>query len=190
MTQILSPTDLGLWRFGVGQYHKMISQGILDTDDNVELLEGWVVEKMPKNPPHSLANALTRAYFEGLGLDLLVRTQEPITLIHSEPEPDVVVAKGLLRDYANRHPGAEDIVLLVEISDSTLERDRVWKQRIYAQANIPVYWIVNLVDRQLETYRFPKGEQYTLPQVYQLTQIAEFVLEKKVCKVAVKDLMF
>ncbi|MEY4531724.1 MAG: hypothetical protein RLZZ156_2445 [Deinococcota bacterium] len=187
MTQISSPADLGLWRFGIGQYHQMIRQGILE--DRVELLDGWVVEKMPKNPPHSLANALTRAYFEGLGLEFLVRTQEPITLLSSEPEPDVVLVKGMLRDYANRHPSAEEIVLVIEISDSTLERDRVWKQRIYAESNIAMYWIVNLVDKQLEIYSQPKHGQYAEPQIYQLTQVVDFKLEQKVYRVAVQDLM-
>jgi Uma2 family endonuclease len=97
---------------------------------------------------------------------------------------------GSLRDYAARHPRAEDIVLVVEISDSTLERDRVWKQRIYAEAKIPLYWIVNLVDHQLEIYRLLGSEQYALPQVYQLTEVAEFMLEGKVFRVTVRDLMF
>ena len=187
MTQISSPADLGLWRFGIGQYHQMIRQGILE--DGVELLDGWVVEKMPKDPPHTLANALTRAYFEGLGLDCLIRVQEPITLLSSEPEPDVVLVKGALRDYATRHPSASDIVLVIEISDSTLERDRGWKQRIYAESNIPLYWIVNLVNQQLEVYNQLNEGQYGLPQIYQLTDTVEFILEQKAYRVAVQDLM-
>ena len=84
-----------------------------------------------------------------------VDSQEPITLDDSEPEPDIVVVRGDTRDYLDRHPGARDLSLVVEVADSTLERDRTLKQRLYGRAGIPVYWIVNLVERQLEVYSQP-----------------------------------
>ncbi|WP_228061655.1 Uma2 family endonuclease [[Phormidium] sp. LEGE 05292] len=87
-----------------------------------------------------------------------VDSQEAIALFDSEPEPDVVVVRGDTRQYLDRHPGAEDIALVVEVSDTTLQRDRSLKKRIYARAGIPIYWIVNLLDRQIEEYTQPFGE--------------------------------
>jgi Uma2 family endonuclease len=131
------PTE-PVWRFSVEQYHQMICQSILTEDDPVELLEGWLTLKMPKNPPHRVATKLTRNILEKLVPNgWYVDTQEPITLDKSEPEPDIVIVRGDTRDYLDRHPGAKDIALVVEVSDSTLERDRTLKKRIYARANIP-----------------------------------------------------
>ena len=75
----------------------------------------------------------------------------------SEPEPDVAVVRGNRRDYGTRHPGPQDTGLAVEVSDSTLDQDRTVKLQIYARARVPVYWIVNVVDRQIEVYEQPSG---------------------------------
>jgi Uma2 family endonuclease len=145
-----------VWRFTVAQYHRMVQLGILTDDDPVELLAGWLVQKMTKNPPHRVATRLVRDALEAVVPDgWYVETQEPITLAESEPEPDVAIILGNTRDYLDRHPGATEVALVVEVSDSTLERDRTLKQAIYAQAGIPMYWIVNLNDRILELYSDP-----------------------------------
>jgi Uma2 family endonuclease len=78
-------------------------------------------------------------------------------LAESEPEPDLAVVRGDENTYLHRHPGPADVALLVEVADSTLDRDRADKARIYGQAGVPVYWIVNLVDRQVEVYTSPTG---------------------------------
>ena len=149
------PTE-PVWRFRVEQYHQMIRWGILGEDDPVELLEGWLIPKMPKNPPHRASTKLTRNALEAIIPNgWYVDAQEPITLENSEPEPDIVIVKGDTRDYLDRHPGASDLALVVEIADSTLERDRTLKKGIYARAGISVYWIVNLIDKQLEVYTQP-----------------------------------
>ncbi|NEO48565.1 MAG: Uma2 family endonuclease [Moorea sp. SIO4A3] len=149
------PTE-PVWRFRVEQYHQMIRWGILGEDDPVELLEGWLIPKMPKNPPHRASTKLTRNALEAIIPNgWYVDAQEPITLDNSEPEPDLVIVKGDTRDYLDRHPGASDLALVVEIADSTLERDRTLKKGIYARAGISVYWIVNLIDKQLEVYTQP-----------------------------------
>ena len=190
MTHTSSASELGLWRFAVQQYHDMIAKGVLSNEDNVELLEGWLVAKMSKNPPHSVANALTRAYFENLGLSsCYVRSQEPITLTDSEPEPDVAVVRGGLRDYAVHHPNANDVLLVAEISDSTLERDRTWKQGIYAKADIGMYWIVNLPAQQLEVYSLPVNGAYTVSEVFSSVQTAKFSLADNLFTVLVQDLL-
>ena len=142
----------------VEQYHAMIRSGALKSGDPIELLEGWLVNKMIKNPPHSASTARTRRRLNELMPDgWSVDSQEPVTTVDSEPEPDVVVIRGLREEYVERHPGPEDIGLLVEVADTSLERDRGWKKRIYAAAEIPVYWIVNLVERQVEVFTGPSG---------------------------------
>jgi Uma2 family endonuclease len=140
----------------------MVRLGILSDDDPVELLEGWLVYKMPKNPPHRATTKLTLNGLEAIiSGDWYVDTQEPITLIDSEPEPDVVIVRGNTRNYLDRHPGAEDITLVIEVSDTTLERDRTSKKRLYGRAGIPVYWIINLPEQQIEVYSEPVIEEAT-----------------------------
>ena len=152
------PNDLIL-RLSVEQYHAMIKAGILADDDPVELLEGWLVFKMPKNPPHRVATRLVRTALENiLPPGWYVDSREPITLQNSEPEPDIVVVRGDTRQYLERHPGAEDVAIVIEVSDTTLGRDRTIKKRTYARAGIPVYWIVNLVEAQVEVYDRPSGD--------------------------------
>ncbi|MGB3263944.1 MAG: Uma2 family endonuclease [Microcoleus sp.] len=152
------PNDLIL-RLSIEQYHAIIQAGILTDDDSVELLEGWLVFKMPKNPPHRVTTRLVRTALENiLPAGWYVDSQEPITLSNSEPEPDIVVVRGDTRQYLDRHPGAEDIALIIEVSDTTLQRDRTVKKRIYARAGIAIYWIVNLVEGLVEVYSQPLVE--------------------------------
>lgn len=149
------PNDLIL-RLSIEQYHAIIKAGILTDDDSVELLEGWLVFKVPKNPPHRATTRLVRTALENiLPAGWYVDSQEPITLSNSEPEPDIVVVRGDTRQYIDRHPGAEDIALIIEVADTTLQRDRTVKKRIYARAGITIYWIVNLVEGLVEVYSQP-----------------------------------
>jgi Uma2 family endonuclease len=113
---------------------------------------------MPKNPLHRAATRLLRQALDRLvPATWYVDSQEPITTADSEPEPDVVVVRGETRHYLDRHPGPQDVALVVEIADTTLQRDRGCKKRLYARAEIPVYWIVNLLDNQIEVYTNPSG---------------------------------
>ncbi len=154
----------------------MIRLGILSDDDPVELLDGWLVYKMPKNPPHRATTKLTRNALEAVIPEgWYVDTQEPITLANSEPEPDVVVVRGNTRDYLDRHPGAADIALIIEVADSTLERDRTSKQRLYARAGIPIYWIINLPEKQIEVYTEPVVAEESIYQRRQDYQLSDEV---------------
>ncbi len=147
-----------LRRFSVDEYHRMIETGILDDTDRVELLEGYVVLKMPRNPPHDGTIQLLRKRLTPVipaGWDL--RIQSALTLGDSEPEPDVAIVRGDERTYLARHPGPADVGLVVEVADTSLQRDRDDKGRIYARAGIPTYGIVNLVDRRIEVYTAPSG---------------------------------
>jgi Uma2 family endonuclease len=174
----LPDTGMGpLWHLSVGQYHAMIDAGILGSGDRVELLEGVLVEKMSKNPPHSYATGETRrALDRRLPAGWFAISQEPITFPRSEPEPDVAVIKGNPRDFVRRHPGADDAELVIEISDATLDRDRILKKRIYAAAGIPFYWVLDLAHRRLEVYSAPNEGDYRRIEVYGPNEAVNVVL--------------
>ena len=138
----------------------MIEAGELTTDDRVELLDGELVDKMPKNPSHSLVTRkLDRRLMTLVDDGWHVRNQEPVTLSASEPEPDLAVVRGTEDDYGHRKPGPADTALVVEVADSTVARDRR-KRTIYAAAGLPEYWIVNLPEDTLERYTEPAGDRY------------------------------
>ncbi len=171
MTAVDSVPTEPIFRLNVEQYHAMIQAGILTDDDPVELLEGWLVSKMSKPPPHRVVTLLLRQALENIIADgWYVDSQEPITTIDSEPEPDVVVVRGHTLYYLDRHPGPEDIALVVEVADATLRRDRDLKKRLYARAGIIVYWIVDLQQKQIEVYSDPivtgKLPDYRQRQIY------------------------
>ena len=182
-------------RLTVEQYHGMIKIGLLTEDDPVELLEGWLVPKMPKNPPHSVVTSLVYEELRSVvpaGWHLVC--QGSLTTDDSEPEPDVGVVRGGLRDYLARHPSPSDMGVVVEVSDSTLARDRGIKKRIYARAGVPVYWIVNLVDAQVEVYTQPTGPvenpDYAPMQVFKRGDAVPVVLHgKEIRKIDVSQIL-
>jgi Uma2 family endonuclease len=142
----------------VDEYHRMIDNGILTEDDPVELIEGWIRYKMPGDPLHASRNEVTRHALERiLTGDWIVRARCAITLSDSEPEPDLVVVCGPPKRYYDHHPGPREIGIVIEVANTTLQLDRTEKERIYARAGLPHYWIVNLVDGQVECYSDPSG---------------------------------
>ena len=138
------------------QYHQMIGAGILTDEDKVELLEGHLHQKMPRNPPHRL---LVRQTFDMLSQMMEpgfhVQAQEPITLSDSEPEPDISVIRGGVRDFDKRHPGPAEVEMVIEVADASLNRDRTTKLRVYAKAQIAVYVILILENKSAEVYTNP-----------------------------------
>ena len=121
-------------------------------------MEGLLVEKMTILPAHRFSTRRVRVALERLvPQGWYVESPSPVTLAASEPEPDVAVVRGSDQDYLDRHPGPADVVMVVEVSDSSLGRDQVFEKPIYAKAGIPVYWIVNLIDRRVEVYTDPTG---------------------------------
>lgn len=188
------PTDL-IWRLSMEKYHDLVRAGALTEDDPVEFLEGWLVYKMPKNRQHSLSTNHTRNAIERVvPSGWHVETQEPITTENSEPEPDVLVIRGGVDDYPDRHPGPEDIALLVEVADTTLDRDRGLKKRLYAQSAVSAYWIVNLVDRRVETYTDPSGSaiapDYARREEYDSSQSIPLIIDGQlIAKIPVADLL-
>jgi Uma2 family endonuclease len=174
--------DSSIARFSVARYQRMIETGILTTEDKVELLENYVVLKMPRNPSHDGTIDLLKA---SLGSTVppgwLLRVQQTIVLADSQPEPDIAVVRGHPRSFLTRHPGPADIGQLTEVADSSLLRDQRDKTRIYARAGIPIYWIINLVDQRIEVYSQPSGPMavpaYGSFQVYQPGDTLPLVLD-------------
>jgi Uma2 family endonuclease len=150
-------------RFTVDEYHRMIKTGVLVDREPYELIHGWIVEKMGIDPPHNYAvNALMELFVALRGPRSTVRIQQPITTVDSEPEPDVVIAGGTKADYADRNPYPSEVQVLVEVADSTLKKDQTIKLKLYAEAKIQVYWIVNSIDRRVEVYTGPySGKKFT-----------------------------
>ena len=155
-------------RYTVDEYEEMVVRGILTERDRVELIRGEIVDKMTIGTPHS---SCTRRLNWLLGNLLheraLISIQAPIRLPDSEPEPDVSVVRPRPDFYAKAHPIAEDIFLVIEVSDSSLDFDRDVKGPLYAESGIVEYWIVNLIESCLEVHRRPSpagtyGELITL----------------------------
>lgn len=166
-----SPADADepLYRLTVAQYDRMVRDGILTSDDSVELLEGLLVEKMPKNPGHRVAKMLLRDALSGLfPSGWFIAAEDPFATSDSELEPDLTIVRGRVRDYTNRHPGPADVAFVVEVSDTTLRHDRGRKKRIYARAEVSVYWIVNLIDCRIEVYTAPSGPDAAEPDYAQM----------------------
>ena len=142
-------------RYTIEEYFDLVARGVLAEDDRVELLDGIIVAEPPMDPPHAVAietiAAVLRAATAGRAA---VRTQAPFLISpYSVPEPDIAVVPGRHADYWDHHP--TEAFLVVEVSGSSLQQDRLSKSRIYASAAIAEYWIVNLRDDCLETFRSP-----------------------------------
>ena len=186
------PTD-PIFRLTVGQYHEMLRAGILEERAPVELLDGWLVQKMTINPSHSATTESTvEAIRAVLPAEWSVRTQQPVTLAASEPEPDLAVVRGHPRTYRQRHPHPQDVTLIVEIADATLDRDQTTKKRLYAEAGIPTYWIVNLPERRLEVFWEPAGaeSEYRHHRVYQVPSDVPMVIDgREVGRIPVESLL-
>ena len=144
-------------RFSVDDYERMVDTGILTENDRVELIRGEILEKMVIGDPHcACVNRLTRMFVRLTGDDAVVSVQNPIRLADSEPEPDVAVLRPRADFYAAGKPEPADILLLIEVSDTSLELDRTVKGPLYAEAGIREYWIVNLEDDCVEIHRDPE----------------------------------
>lgn len=148
-------------KLSLEEYHRIVDAGIF-RDRQLELIEGLLVELSPETPHHANHNNKVYKYllsrFDGLAD---VRSGHPITLTISEPQPDLVLARLPESLYDTRHPQPDDIYLLIEVSYSTLEYDLNTKKRIYAQAKISDYWVIDLQNRRVMVFRAPEGTEYT-----------------------------
>lgn len=142
-------------RFTVDEYFDMIARDAFDGLGRIELLEGRLVRKMTKNPPHRVALGKTERLLRSvIPAGWHVANQELVRLQSSAPEPDLAIVCGEVEDYADRHPAATEVAILIEIADESLRTDRR-KARTYASEGITEYWIVNFYGRCVEVYRSP-----------------------------------
>jgi Uma2 family endonuclease len=185
----------GFRKFSIDEYHKLIEIGLLTENDNLELLEGYLVLKMSRNPPHDGTIDLVReVLFRLIPLGWMLRVQQAITLADSEPEPDFAIVRGNSRSFLQRHPLTDEIAVCIEVSESTLESDQIDKGRIYARAGIPIYWIVNLMDRRIEVYSIPNSAslhpEYTQRQYFGLQNSVPLMINQQIiANIPVVDLL-
>jgi len=170
-----SDISLDLYRWTVEDYHRLAASGILDENARVELLNGQIVWMSPVGDFHAACvEYLDELFRDLLGKRVNVRVQSPVMLEDfSEPEPDIAILKRKENFYADGSPRPEDVLILIEVADTTLKKDRRVKKPIYAAAGIREYWILNLPDRQLEQHLRPSGEDYQLTHIYKTGQTLE-----------------
>ena len=146
----------------VAEYHRMGEVGILTERDRVELIEGELVAMAPIGSQHSgTVNSLTRRLVLAVGDRGVVAVQNPVQLDDlTEPEPDFAVLKPRPDDYRLATPRADEVLLIVEVADSSLAYDRTVKRSLYARHGIPEFWIVNLPAGEVEVCRTPSGDAY------------------------------
>jgi Uma2 family endonuclease len=149
-------------RWSVAEYHQMAEAGLLDETDRVELIDGELIDMAPIGSKHAFrVDCLARALQLAAGKAFLVRVQNPLCLgDHNEPQPDIAVVKD--RNYAAAHPDADDVLLLVEVSDTTLAYDREVKLALYALHGIPEVWLLDVNAGELTVYCEPAEGQYRL----------------------------
>ncbi len=146
-------------RFTVDDYEQMIEFGILGEDARVELIRGEVVDKMTISDRHMFTvNSLNRWLNRLIGDRALVSVQNPVRFPDSEPEPDIALLRPRDDMYRSGKPLSADVMLLVEVADSSLDIDRDVKRPLYAEGGVPEYWIVNLVDNVVELHRQPRPD--------------------------------
>ena len=180
--------------YTVAEYQALVRSGILDHVRN-ELLESWIMTQAVASPMQAATISLAHSAIRDLlSPEWRVRIRSGVTFSDSEPEPDLAIILGPARRYMERHPGPGDIAFLVECADVTLERDQTVKCRVYARAAIPVYWIVNLVDRRLEVYTDPTGPdaapRYRQRQEYRNGDSVPLVIGgQEVGRIAVADIL-
>ncbi len=181
-----------LYRLSLEKYEAMVDSGVFTARDRLHLINGFLVAKTTQKPPHSTADDLCGAALVPLiPAGWYVRPAKPIRLPDqvSKPEPDRCVVRGTIRDYGNRDPVAADVALVVEVSDSSLSDDRKLA-RIYGAGGIPAYWIVNLVDRQVEVYTLPYADGYHARQDFACGQLLPVVIDgAEVGRIAVVDIL-
>jgi hypothetical protein len=181
-------------KLSVEEYLRLIDSGVLPEGEPVELLEGIVTRKMIKNPRHSaVTDALYKILTSVTPAGWFVSSQNPVTTADSVPEPDLKVVRGKPADFSQCHPAASDLALVVEVADTSLKQDRTTKQRIYAKAKIPIYWIVNLIDDVVEVYTVPTSRpkpHYKSRTDFSQSQRIQLVLDgKRIVSIKVEDFL-
>jgi Uma2 family endonuclease len=186
-----APSSAPLYRINVHEYERIIAARAIE-DEQVELIDGYLVKKMGKNPPHTwstkvLLKALERLLIPGWTW----RLEQPVRIPeYNEPEPDIAIVRGNDDNYKHRTPEPADVALLVEVSESTLDRDQGERLLAYALGGIPEYWIVNLVDGQVEVYTGPSPSGYQSRQIFSPGhEVPVFLCGNEIGRIAVADIL-
>ncbi len=172
-TTATEPTTQGwipspLYRFTLERYEELVESGAFSTRDRFHLINGYLVARMTQNPPHNTADDLCgEALRQVIPTGWYVRAAKPVRIPNrtSKPEPDGAVVRGTIRDFTRRDPDPPDVALIVEVADSSLADDRKLVQ-VYGGGGIPVYWIANVVERQVEVYTVPDPGGYRSLMIY------------------------
>ena len=148
--------------FTVGEYYRMAEAAILTEEDRVELVAGQIVAMSPIGSRHAACvDRLNGLLHRQPGSAFIVRVQSPIALdAYSEPEPDLVLLRPRADFYAEAHPSAADVLLAVEVADTSIDYDREVKLPLYAQAGLPEVWLIDLQESRIEVYARPQGGAY------------------------------
>jgi Uma2 family endonuclease len=166
------PTLSSLRRFTVDEYYRLAESGIIRPDERIELLEGVITMVPPIGGSHSTSCDLVyRTLLRMMPPGLDFSNGRDVELVDSVPVPDGLVLRGSIRDFVAKKASGSDVALIVEVAESSLLVDRGNKQRIYAAAGIPEYWIVNLAERKLEIYRRPVSAAGDQPAKYESVEV-------------------
>ncbi|MEL7123973.1 MAG: Uma2 family endonuclease [Bacteroidota bacterium] len=151
----------------VAEYYQMIESKIFPEDEKLELLNGELYKRGESIPLHGGTINLLRHLFQKKSNDKIISAQNPLEILPlSVPEPDIAILKFRADHYTQSHPTPDDVLLLIEVSLSTLEKDKNLKLQLYAASQIPEYWIVNLEDKCIEVFHTPDSGQYQAHQSY------------------------
>lgn len=174
----------------VAEYDRMIAAGVYTENDAIELLNGRIIETMPKGAKHAIINDnVARFFIKNFDEQTVVRNQNPIILDDfSEPEPDIVLAKLPREIYYESHPKPEDIYLVLEISDTTLVFDREEKAFSYSRAGIEQYLLINVQNQTIEDYREPSPDGYQFKKTHRLSDSFNLVAFPEI-EIAVADIL-
>ena len=166
-------TTVLIHRFNVEEYHRLIENNILHEDDRVELIEGRIIDMTPIGSKHAACvSRLNEILSEKLQKRAIINIQNPICLTaYTEPKPDIAITKRRPDFYAEQLPQPEDVLLIIEVSDSSLDYDCETKIPLYAKSNIPEVWLVNLIENNVAIYSGPSSEGYNVITKHHHNQI-------------------
>lgn len=161
--------NMPIRRFSVEEYYRLAEIGILGREDKVELINGEIVKMSPIGPRYAgVVNQLSHLLREMEGWTYVLAVQNPVRLSsYSEPEPDISVLKSQADFYKSGHPTPDDVILLVEVSDTTFEYDSKIKLPLYAKKGIPEYWMIDLERDRILVHTNPQGSAYQTQHIYQ-----------------------
>jgi Uma2 family endonuclease len=159
MIAVFKPAPMAI---SIERYEKMAAAGVLTRDDRVELIAGEILEMAPTGTRHgSVTGRLLKRLILAVGDAAVVRTENPVNLeAFSQPQPDLLLLRSRADDYVDSRPGPRDVLLLIEVSDTTLDFDQGRKRSLYATAGIREYWVVDVNDRRIVAYSDPQGGNF------------------------------